>query len=96
MRTSMVKYSHPASHLTCKFSGSATEQAYRDVQWMWLSLQNYLVRILFDPAIPTLSFNLCARGKVIGRIVVVVVVVVVVVSTKIAISRDIYRRLSDS
>ena len=30
----------------------------------------------------------CARGKVIGR-VVVVVVVVVVVSTKIAISRDV-------
>ena len=31
----------------------------------------------------------CARGKVIGRVVVIVVVVVVVVSTKIAISRDI-------
>ena len=31
----------------------------------------------------------CARGKVIGRVVVIVVVIVVVVSTKIAISRDV-------
>ena len=31
----------------------------------------------------------CARGKVIGCVVVVVVVVVVIVSTKIAISRDV-------
>ena len=31
----------------------------------------------------------CARGKVIGCVVVVVVVVIVVVSTKIAISRDV-------
>ena len=30
----------------------------------------------------------CARGKVIGRVVVVVVVIVVIVSRKIAISRD--------
>ena len=56
-----------------------------------LSLTN-LVCVLFDPAIPTSSFNLfftpraCARGKVIGG--VVVVVVVVVVSRKIALSRD--------
>ena len=31
----------------------------------------------------------CARGKVIGRVIVVVVVVIVVVSTKIAISQDV-------
>ena len=31
----------------------------------------------------------CARGKVIGRVVVVIVFLVVIVSTKIAISRDI-------
>ena len=38
--------------------------------------------IIFTP-------HACARGKVIGRIIVVVVVVVVVISTKIALFRDI-------
>ena len=38
-------------------------------------------RVIFTP-------HACARGKVIGR-VVIVVVVVIVVSTKITISRDV-------
>ena len=101
--------------ITCIITGyfciPQLESKRRDVQQMRLSLTN-LVCVLFDPAIPTSSFNFiqlflylyyliitkidlilyysiitlraCARGKLIGRIVVVVVVIV---STNIDISR---------
>ena len=45
--------------------------------------------MLVNSHLQLITSRACARGKVIGHVVVVIVVIVVVVSTKIAISLDV-------